>query len=103
MHLEETVKESLEDIDGTSTSTPSTPCQATRSQSKTMQQTPGTSTNTAITDESRCDYIVYTIRNSLNEVIAVLVETKMRSHKNFQHAVAQVSLHFPSFFCNESL
>jgi hypothetical protein len=46
----------------------------------------------AVTPDSRCDYIVYTVRKeSSDEVVAVLIETKTTQHPKFKHAVAQVT------------
>ena len=52
---------------------------------------PGTATMEAVTDESRCDYIIYTLRDKpSNDVTAVLIEAKTTSHSAFKHCVAQV-------------
>ena len=64
----------------------------TRSQSKSPK---------TITNESKCDYIIYTIRNPFTEeVVAVLIQTKTTLHRKFKHAVAQVSpSNFSLSFC----
>ena len=62
-----------------------------RTRSETLPVgTPGHSTAEAVTPDSRCDYIVYTVRNN-SEVVAVLIETKTTQHPKFKHAVAQVT------------
>ena len=54
--------------------------------------TPGRSTAEAVTPDSKCDYIVYTVRKeSHDEVVAVLIEIKNTQHPKFKHAVAQVT------------
>jgi len=54
----------------------------------------GTSSDTtaqAVTADSKCDYIVYTMRDHVNEVVAVLIEMKTTRHSKFKHAIAQVT------------
>ena len=43
-----------------------------------------------VTPDSRCDYIVYTLRDQAHDVVAVLIETTTQ-HPKFKHAVAQVT------------
>ena len=51
--------------------------------------TPGHSTAEAVTPDSK---YVYTVRKDSNdEVVAVLIETKTTQHPKFKHAVAQVT------------
>ena len=55
---------------------PQTPA-TSRSGQAVAPQTPGGKTSAYITDESKCDYIFYTVREEIsNKVIAVLIETK---------------------------
>lgn len=93
MKLEETVKQSKGgDTVPSNKPGPSglrTPIQ-TRSKGPPIVS-PGTATMEAVTDESRCDYIIYTLRETPSEdVTAVLIETKTTSHSAFKHCVAQV-------------
>jgi len=84
--VEETIKESMkEDV---STSARSSPLPS--GSQETSYPIPGTSTYKAISDDSKCDYIVYMIRSE-GKVIAVLVEAKAAWHSLFQHSPAQVS------------
>ena len=74
----------------TNTPGPSTPSgPSTRSVVKN-QLTPGTITQSHVSDESIADYSVYTIKNKNDSVVAVLVETKLTFHSKFKHALAQV-------------
>ena len=53
--------------------------------------TPGRSTASAISQESKVDYIIYTLREKeTNEVVAVLIETKTMFHPRLKHTIAQV-------------
>lgn len=80
--MEETIKESMkEDV---STSARSSPLPS--GSQETSYPIPGTSTYKAISDDSKCDYIVYMIRSE-GKVIAVLVEAKATWH----YSPAQVS------------
>ena len=87
MKLEETVKHhSRAEAQSTLPSTPM------RMKGVSQPLTPGHSTARAVTPDSRCDYIVYTLREQvINEVVAVLIETKTTQHPKFRHAVAQVT------------
>ena len=49
----------------------------------------GRTTAEAVSIDSRCNYIVYTMRDHGHNVVAVLIETKMIHH--FLHAIAQVT------------
>jgi hypothetical protein len=81
--LEETVEAEVERT---------TPPPVAEQETHTTQPTPGRSTAEAVTPDSRCDYIVYTVRKeSSDEVVAVLIETKTTQHPKFKHAVAQVT------------
>lgn len=73
MRLEETVRDSRSE-----------------EESATPPQTPRTSTALAVAPDSKCDYIVYTLRDDQSEVVAVLIETKTTKHPRFRHAIAQV-------------
>ena len=71
MKLEEAVKESRSgDVadTGTSPDTLSTP-------SKVKEHPVEWATAQAVSADSKCDYIVYTMRDQKNEVVAVLIET----------------------------
>ena len=94
MKLEETVKQSKGgDTVPSNEAGPSgirTPIQ-TRSRGALAIASPGTATMEAVTDESRCDYIIYTLREKpSNYVTAILIEAKTTSHSAFKHCVAQV-------------
>ena len=80
MKLEETVKHhSRAEAQSTLPSTPM------RMKGMSQPLTPGHSTARAVTPDSRCDYIVYTLREQvINEVVAT-------QHPKFRHAVAQVT------------
>ena len=52
--------------------------------------TPGTNTRQSISDNSRADYSIYTIRREGKTILAVLLEAKLTSHRTFCHAVGQV-------------
>jgi len=53
--------------------------------------TPGRTTAEAVSTDSRCDYIVYIMRDHNDDVVAVLIETKMTHHSKCIHAIAQVT------------
>jgi len=59
--------------------------------------TPGHIVAEAVSAESRCDYIVYTMRDYRGDVVAVLIETKMTHHSKFQHVIAQVLGYFVAY------
>ena len=82
MRLEETVRDSRSEEE--SATPPQTP------QRPQEPQTPGTSTALAVAPDSKCDYIVYTLRDDKSEVVAVLIGTKTTKHPRFRHAIAQV-------------
>ena len=92
--MEETVKESMRDqivASNLQTETSSTtPKRQTRASGPSDPKTPGTSTRDSITDDSKCDYIIYTVRDADSHVVAVLIEAKTTMHINFKHCVAQV-------------
>ena len=83
MKLEETVKHSRQEAESTS---------VVLDTQDDPPPSPGHSTATAVTPDSKCDYIVYTVRDKIgNEVVAVLIETNTTQHPKFKHAVAQVT------------
>ena len=84
MKEEERVRDSWQDVADPITSSPST--SPSSSQQTTSQPTPGGTTFGA---DSKCDYVVYTIRSG-NRVIAMLIEAKTTMHNLFQHSPAQV-------------
>ena len=87
MKLEEAVKESRSgDVadTGTSPDTLSTP-------SKVKEHPVEWATAQAVSADSKCDYIVYTMRDQKNEVVAVLIEKKTTHHPWFKHAIAEVT------------
>ena len=89
MKLEEAVKDSRrgdEADTGTSSDILSTPTAEDR-----LACTPGKATAQAVSADSKCDYIVYTMRDHANEVVAVLIEMKTIRHPKFKHAIAQVT------------
>jgi hypothetical protein len=53
-------------------------------------RTPGRATAESITQSSRADYTCYTLRNEEDYIVAIIIETKLRSHKKYKYAVAQV-------------
>ncbi len=53
-----------------------------------QQITPGRFAESAVSDDSRCDYTIYTVRTK--EVVSGLSETKTTKHPLFKHAIAQV-------------
>ena len=90
MTLEETVKHSREEVESTSDTLMYTP--TPKGKAPAAQLTPGSSTASAVTPDSKCDYIVYTVKDRVTtEVVAVLIETKTTQHPKFIHAVAQVT------------
>ena len=89
MILEETVKHSREEAKPTSDALLYT---QKKGKAPAPQLSPGRSTASAVTPDSKCDYIVYTVRERVTmEVVAVLIETKTTQHPKFSHAVAQVT------------
>ena len=88
------VKESKKEHQPASTEVPVTlPPNAKKR--KLEEATPGTATERAITDDSKADYMIYTIRSSeTSDVVAVLIEAKTTHHARFKHALAQVSSQF---------
>ena len=84
MRLEESVKDSRSEEESAAKTPPQTP------QRPQKRRTPRTSTALAVTPDSKCDYIVYTLRDDQSAVVAVLIETKTTKHPRFRHAIAQV-------------
>jgi len=88
--LEEAVRDSIAESgvqSGTSTARRS----PSPSAAPAASGTPGHVTARAVSADSRCDYIVYTMRDHWDDVVAVLIETKMTHHSKFHHAIAQVT------------
>lgn len=56
------VKESKKELQPTTTEVPVTPPPNTKKR-KLEETTPGTATESAITDDSKADYMIYTIRS----------------------------------------
>jgi len=86
VRLEEAVRKGDGVQSGTSERSP--PRTQTR---PSISGTPGHIIAEAVSAESRCDYIIYIMRNYRGDVVAVLIETKMTHHSKFQHAIAQVT------------
>ena len=77
MTLEETVKHSREEVESTSDTLMYTPTPKGKGKAPAAQLTPGHSAASAVTPDSKCDYIVYTVKDRVTkEVVAVLIETK---------------------------
>ena len=89
MRLEEKVRGTDDDDDSPSSSQdPQLTPPRTRSTGLPVS-TPGTTTHASVSENSRVDYSVYVIKKD-SGVVAVLIEAKLTSHKNFQHGLAQV-------------
>ena len=52
--------------------------------------TPGKAAMDHISEQSKPDYTCYTIRDSTNQVVAVLIEAKLTAHSRIECAAAQV-------------
>ena len=92
MKVEETVKQSDNEDDSARGKT----MEGSDNEVEDDDNSAGGDGEASITDESECDYIIYTVRDpSSQEVVAVFIQTKTTLHPNFKHAVAQVS---PSTF-----
>ena len=50
--------------------------------------TPGSKTNVSISKSSHTDYTCYTVRSSTDRVLALIIETKMKSKRS--QVIAQV-------------
>ena len=61
----------------------------TRQSGPLPASTPGHTTCDNISEGSRADYTVYTMKKGGN-VVAVLMEAKLTSHSKYQHALGQV-------------
>ena len=91
MRLEEAVRDSRKGDEVQSDTADTSRNSPPPSQIRPSSSTPGHIVAEAVSAESRCDYIVYTIRDSRGYVVAVLIETKMTHHSKFQHVIAQVT------------
>ena len=60
------------------------------SESEEEEATPGRATRHHISKQSKPDYTCYTIRDGINQVIAILVEAKLMKHSRVECAIAQV-------------
>ena len=55
-------------------------------------KSPGSSAVSSVTDDSKCDYVVYTLKgDKQGGIVVVLMEAKTTSHTSFTDAVAQVT------------
>jgi len=62
---------------------------------KLEEANPGTATESAITDDSKAVYMIYTIRSfETSDVVAVLIKAKTTHHARFKHGLAHVSSQF---------
>ena len=94
MSLEESIKhhkDELSDSSAVASTAPSTPPNSKRVKLVTATDTPGRIVSQRVSDESKADYSVYTIKTAKDDVIAVLMEAKVTTNQGFKNALAQVS------------
>ena len=59
-------------------------------ENKEEEATPGRAARHHISKQSEPDYTCYTIRDGINQVLAILIEAKLTQHTRVECAVAQV-------------